>query len=274
PAMPVVDPKVPLWRAVARGVRYWGPTRCPACGRHARLRRSAVLWPALVEEWELTPELHRAIDEREGIACIRCGSSLRARQLAQVLVDRLNARLGTRYRWLDALCRGPEAAGLRIAEINAVSGLHQFLAKLAGLEYSEYGSEDPAVPSQDLTALGYEDGRFDLVVTSETLEHVPDFGRALAEIRRVLKPGGLNVFTVPIRWDRPTRRRARTEDGRVVHLLPPSYHGTAETGAQDLLVFYEFGSDTAPIVEAAGFRVETVSDPARPVLTTFVAVPA
>jgi SAM-dependent methyltransferase len=271
--MAITETETPLWKAAARAIRYWGPRRCPACGRHARLRRSAVLWPALVEEWELTPELHRAIDEREGTACLRCGSSLRARQLAEVLVDRLNARLGTRYRSLDALCRSREAAGLRVAEINAVSGLHPFLARLGGLEYSEYGSDDPQVPSQDLMRLGYEDGRFDLVVTSETLEHVPDIGRALAEIRRVLKPDGLNVFTVPIRWDRPTRQRARVEGGGIVHLLPPSYHGTAATGAQDLIVFYEFGTDTAAIAEAAGFHVETVRDTSRPALTTFVATP-
>ena len=36
----------------------------------------------------------------------------------------------------------------------------------------------------------YEDGSFDVVVTTQVLEYVPDVPRALAEIHRVLKPGG------------------------------------------------------------------------------------
>ena len=41
------------------------------------------------------------------------------------------------------------------------------------------------------------DETFDLVVHSDTLEHVPDPVRGLAECRRVLKPHGLLILETP-----------------------------------------------------------------------------
>jgi ubiquinone/menaquinone biosynthesis C-methylase UbiE len=49
----------------------------------------------------------------------------------------------------------------------------------------------------DITALDYPDGFFDAVVAFDLLEHVEDDAKAVAEIHRVLKPGGRFVFTVP-----------------------------------------------------------------------------
>ena len=53
----------------------------------------------------------------------------------------------------------------------------------------------------DATALPFRSGSFDAVVCSETLEHIPDDGAAVAEIRRVLAPGGLLFVTVPNYWN-------------------------------------------------------------------------
>jgi SAM-dependent methyltransferase len=49
----------------------------------------------------------------------------------------------------------------------------------------------------DATALPFPDGCFDAVVTSEVLEHIPDDTVALAELRRVLRRGGIVAATVP-----------------------------------------------------------------------------
>ncbi|WP_241385660.1 class I SAM-dependent methyltransferase [Rhodococcus sp. CH91] len=51
----------------------------------------------------------------------------------------------------------------------------------------------------DALALPYDDASFDLVLISEVLEHVPEDERAIAELVRVLKPGGVAAVTVP-RW--------------------------------------------------------------------------
>ena len=51
----------------------------------------------------------------------------------------------------------------------------------------------------DALDLPFADGTFDWVVASEILEHVPDDDRAIAELVRVLRPGGTLAVTVP-RW--------------------------------------------------------------------------
>jgi SAM-dependent methyltransferase len=50
----------------------------------------------------------------------------------------------------------------------------------------------------DLTALPFEDACYDLVYASHVLEHIRDDHKALAEVRRVLRPGGLAILPVPI----------------------------------------------------------------------------
>ncbi|MGN7782703.1 class I SAM-dependent methyltransferase [Mycolicibacterium sp. 22603] len=51
----------------------------------------------------------------------------------------------------------------------------------------------------DALDLPYADGTFDCVIASEILEHVPADDAAIAELVRVLKPGGALAVTVP-RW--------------------------------------------------------------------------
>jgi len=48
-------------------------------------------------------------------------------------------------------------------------------------------------------ALPFADASFDRVVAAEVLEHLPEDSRAMAELFRVLRPGGLMAVTVP-RW--------------------------------------------------------------------------
>ena len=49
----------------------------------------------------------------------------------------------------------------------------------------------------DATAMPFPDGAFDRVIAAEVLEHIPADQQALAEITRVLRPGGLLAVTVP-----------------------------------------------------------------------------
>jgi SAM-dependent methyltransferase len=48
-----------------------------------------------------------------------------------------------------------------------------------------------------ITAMLFEPATFDIILCSEVLEHVPDDDKAVSELRRVLKPGGVLVATVP-----------------------------------------------------------------------------
>ncbi len=64
----------------------------------------------------------------------------------------------------------------------------------------------------DVLRLPYADGAFDKVLFSEVLEHLPDERQGLAEVRRVLRPGGTLALTVPHRrypfWYDPINRLA------------------------------------------------------------------
>src|ERR671921_1771648 len=55
------------------------------------------------------------------------------------------------------------------------------------------------VKEGDALDLPFPDGEFDRIVAAEVLEHIPDDDTAIAELARVLRPGGTLAVTVP-RW--------------------------------------------------------------------------
>lgn len=235
--------------------------RCAACGRLApMLYRRRAIAPELERRWGLSPRLAEAVARKESMACARCGAKLRARRLAVALLEEWP--MGSPpARSMAAWVRHPEARPLRVAEVNRVDGLHDQLARLPGLAYSEFlDGPGPAtsangVRHEDLTRLSYPDASIDLVLTSETLEHVPDLGAALAEIRRVLVPGGRHLFTVPLLPGVPTTfaRSVLGPDGVIEHRAPPIAHPGGDSGYP---VFIEFGADLPEILRRAGFDVE------------------
>lgn len=58
-------------------------------------------------------------------------------------------------------------------------------------------AEDIAVVHGDITRMPLANESVDSVLMSEVLEHLPDEAAGLAEVRRVLKPGGKLAITVP-----------------------------------------------------------------------------
>jgi ubiquinone/menaquinone biosynthesis C-methylase UbiE len=99
-----------------------------------------------------------------------------------------------------------------------------------------------------MTKLAVESASFDLVVHSDTLEHVEYPITALSECRRVLSSAGRCIFTVPVVVDRLTRSRAG---------LNRCYHGSQDESGSDYLVRTEFGSDVWKYVVEAGFQSST-----------------
>ena len=151
------------------------------------------------------------------------------------------------FRAFAASCRG---RWLRILEVNGAGNLSRFFRRCSRHELREW----PALDMMNMAQI--PSGKYDMVIHSDTLEHVPDPIRALAECRRILRPGGACCFTVPIVVGRLTR----TREG-----LPPSYHGGAGDRRQDYLVHTEYGADVWRQVLAAGFaecRIVSVHPPA------------
>lgn len=119
----------------------------------------------------------------------------------------------------------------------------------------------PTCTNQDHQSLTFPDGRFDLMVSSHVLEHVPDPTLALSEAFRVLRPRGRYIFTIPGgRLPERSAVRARVVDGEIEHLSEPQYHNSPE-GAP-ALVFTDFGCDLLDTLEEIGF-IATLRRPHR-----------
>lgn len=187
------------------------PGFCPACGRWT--------W---FEGW--------VDDLRETGRCCACSATNRQRQLAQLICDELSPQIGQVARSLRDV---PKDAQLAIYNTETAGPIHAQLHSVPGYVCSEYFGPDckpgaivNGVRHEDLQALSLADASFDLVLSSDVFEHIPDPYRAFAEVQRVLKPGGKHVFTVAFHQERfEDDVRAVIEDGQVKLLKERWVHG-------------------------------------------------
>ncbi|OBG42602.1 hypothetical protein A5672_11410 [Mycobacterium alsense] len=112
-------------------------------------------------------------------------------------VDRISKYLSGH--WLDFGCAdGGYDERLLACGLEAVTGVDVEESRIAdakrrGLRNAEYVHFDGHT-------LPFVDGTFDGTFMNEVFEHVADERRTLAEVRRVLKPGGILVLISPNRW--------------------------------------------------------------------------
>ena len=205
---------------------------CTCCGSRD-LTFGKILWDELAQQWRLSAYEREYIDRQQGLTCRSCGSNLRSMALA-LAICRCYGYSGRLARFVEE--RNHRA--LRVLEVNEAGMLTQFLSKLPKHKMGKY-------PELDMTGMSFADGAFDLVVHSDTLEHVQHPVRALSECRRVLSSGGFCTFTIPMIVDRMTFSRAG---------LAPSYHGTPTECAPDLAVQTEYGCDAWKHLVLAGFE--------------------
>ncbi len=222
---------------------------CPCCGS-TQTHEQPVLWKALIDEWRIAEHEVAYINRQQGVSCTGCSSNIRCMALAQGIMNYFG------YDGLFCDFLGTERAkSLRVLEINEAAALTPFLRLLPHHVLSCY-------PDCDMMNLQFADASFDLVVHSDTLEHIPHPVRGLSECRRVLKPGGACAFTVPLIVDRLTISRAG---------MPPSHHGSSANPG-DCLVHTEYGADAWKHVLLAGFRECRISAVEYPTAQALVAV--
>jgi SAM-dependent methyltransferase len=118
--------------------------------------------------------------------------------------DKLGVQPGDRL--LDLGCgfgRHAFEAARRGASVIALDAGPEEVAQVRGtlaamVEAGELTGDHPAAAVQgDALALPFPDATFDRVIASEVLEHIPDDRAAMAELARVLRPGGTMAVTVP-----------------------------------------------------------------------------
>jgi SAM-dependent methyltransferase len=122
-------------------------------------------------------------------------------------VDFRRLTVGRGDRVLDLGCgfgRHAFAAAARGAEVVAVDRaqveVDQVRAAWTELRRSAPEGADVTALRADLLTLPFADGAFDVVIAAEVLEHIPGDEAAMAEIARVVRPGGRVAVTVPRFW--------------------------------------------------------------------------
>jgi SAM-dependent methyltransferase len=196
-----------------------------------------VLWPDLIQDWQLSPAEAEYINFQQGYSCNACGNNIRSIALAKAILSNY-PEPGTLVQFVTS----DAAKQLSVLEINEAGGLTPILQKLPNHILIRF-------PEYDMTRLSYAPGMFDLVIHSDTLEHVPDPVAGLAECRRVMSVTGRCLFTVPAIIGRLTRFRKG---------MKMSYHGCAGKEADDFLVHTEFGADVWKFALEAGFSKVTL----------------
>jgi SAM-dependent methyltransferase len=165
----------------------------------------------------------------------------------------------------------------RVYAPEGITDLAQHYAKLfplfVGSEYApneEVQKKIAPIVHQDLTALTYADASFDIILTQDVLEHIPDLDQGLREMCRVLAPGGWHIGVHPfLIKDEVSIRKARLSNGVVEHLMSPEYHGNPVDPEGGSLVFELPGWDILARAREAGFscaRMWLVVDEAMGVL--------
>lgn len=192
---------------------------------------------------------------RESGHCPQCQASNRQRQVAWMLRRELGLPLS-----------GPLAVpgGIAIYNTEANGPLHARLKDVPGYECSEYwgdqaqyGARVNGVRNEDLQALGFADASFDIVLSSDVFEHVPDPYRAHREVFRVLKRGGRHIFTVPYGEASPCDDvRATLRDGEIIYHAEALYHGDPVRPDQGVLVWTIFGQEMLVRLKRIGFDTE------------------
>ena len=204
---------------------------------HARKPRTAAvngpLWGARARDWA---------EIQEGI--------IRPAYLA--VLDRAGVGAGTAY--LDIGCGSGMAAMIAAARGAKVSGIDAAPALLAiARERSQTGDFRTA----DLEELPFADAGFDVVTSFNAIQFAGNPALALAEARRVTRPGGIIAILV---WGEPEGMEMASIITALRPLLPPPPPGAGGPFALS-------GADAlGALAAAAGLGIETLFDLTDPVV--------
>ncbi len=148
--------------------------KCPCCG------------------WRLRAFTHggTSLKTRHHGYCPRCNSKARHRRNWLYLHERTN------------LFTHP----LRLLHVSPKYALSRRLTRMQNVEFIGVDLEPRPNISMtvDITDIPLEANSIDAVICIHVLEHIENDRRAIAELYRVLKPGGWALISVPVRLDQPT----------------------------------------------------------------------
>jgi SAM-dependent methyltransferase len=180
------------------------------------------------------------------------------------------AIFGCPYASLDEITTYINEKRLKVYSAEANSSFFQHLKQRLRAElffYSEFfGAEYKSgelvndISHQDLQHTSFDAESFDIVLTSEVFEHIPDAVAAEREVVRILKKGGIYCFTVPfLPYKEHDLILAELDDaGTIKYLAEPQYHGDPVRPNEGILVYRLFSfNDLKQRFEALACRFLT-----------------
>ncbi len=127
-----------------------------------------------------------------------------------------------------------------------------FLKRFRKLNNIDYTTTDIESPLADIKAdicnLPFKDNEFDVILCNHVLEHVRDDKKAMAELYRVMKPGGWGIFQIP----QDLKREVTFEDDSITD---PKKRARI-FGQYDHVRIY--GRDYFDKLRSAGFKVKEI----------------
>lgn len=121
--------------------------------------------------------------------------------------------------------------------------------KMKNLEYVTTDLNSPlADVKADICNLPFKDNEFDMILCNHVLEHIPDDTKAMEELYRVLKVGGMGVFQIP----QDLNRDKTFED----HSITDKKERAKIFGQYDHVRIY--GRDYFDKLRSVGFKVDEV----------------
>lgn len=183
---------------------------------------------------------------REEYRCTSCKASLRHREQASTIIKLFTKQNAKTFK---ELVEEDHFKKLKIFEPGIIGPLRKFFKGFPNYTQSYYWDDIPfgesknGIVNQDLMGLTYKNNTFDLIITADIFEHVRKPFIGFEEIHRVLKKGGIHVFTVPSQYPlrKKTHFRVDTSGPEDIHIDPPHYHIAGDGGKS--LVYTEFGED-------------------------------
>lgn len=90
------------------------------------------------------------------------------------------------------------SAPLKVLHFAPEQAFYNRFKKQTNLDYTTTDLESPlADVKADICNLPFADNSFDVILCNHVLEHIPNDTKAMQELYRVMKPGGMGIFQVP-----------------------------------------------------------------------------
>jgi len=90
------------------------------------------------------------------------------------------------------------SAKLKVLHFAPEQAFYKRFKKMKHLDYITTDLNSPlADVKADICNLPFKDNEFDVILCNHVLEHIPDDTKAIQELYRVLKPGGMGIFQIP-----------------------------------------------------------------------------